>query len=285
MEDLDLIIIITDSLAIKFIYSENAKQNSVVQMRIEDVKKIGVLGLGTMGSGIAQVCATYGYQVIGRDVSEEILQRAKDTIINGRFGLKAGLERGKITKEQYEQAIRNLTFTTSMEELCKDVDIIIECVPEILTLKIKVFKEMDALCPERTILASNTSGYSITALAGATNRPDRVVGMHWFNPAPVMRLIEVVRTEWTSEETVNCIKSLAERLGKTPIVIKDAPEAYGFVANRAYMALVRECRAIVEAGIATPEQVDTALKLGYGFPMGPFELFGLVGRLGREEKR
>jgi len=265
---------------------KRGNKSGVPEMRIEDVKTIGVLGLGTMGSGIAQVCATYGYKVIGRDISEEILERARNVIVNGPFGLKRGLERGKITKEQYEQALQNITFTTSMEELCRDADVIIECVPEILTLKIQVFKEMDRLCPERTILASNTSGYSITALAGATNRPDRVVGMHWFNPAPVMRLIEVIKTDWTSEETVNCVKGLAERLGKTPIVIKDCPEAYGFVANRAYMALVREARAIVEAGIATPEQVDLALKLGYNFPMGPFELFGLVGRLGRpEEKR
>ncbi|MEM2465079.1 MAG: 3-hydroxyacyl-CoA dehydrogenase family protein [Candidatus Bathyarchaeia archaeon] len=254
-------------------------------MKVEDIKIIGVLGLGTMGSGIAQVCATFGFKVIGRDLNDELLNRAKENIISGRFGLKTGLERGKVTKEQYEQALNNLKFTTSMEELCKNSDVIIECVPEILDLKLKVFREMDKLCPPHTILASNTSGYPITAMAGATDRPDKVIGMHWFNPAPVMRLIEVVKTKQTSEETVNCIKDLAIKLGKTPIVINDAPERYGFVANRAYAGLVRECRAIVEEGIATPEQVDLALKLGYGFPMGPFELTGLVGRLGREEKR
>jgi len=252
-------------------------------LKVGDIKKIGVLGAGLMGAGIAQVCAIYGYSVTARDVSEDILNKAKETIINGRFGLKGGLERGKITKEQYEKAIKNIAFTTSMKELCKDADVIIEAIPEILPAKIKTFRELDELCPERTILASNTSGFSITALAAPTNRPDRVIGMHWFNPAPVMRLVEVIKTDMSSEENVNCIKDLSIKLGKTPIVIKDSPQTYGFVANRAYAALVRECRAIVEEGIATPEQVDTALKLGYNFPMGPFELFGLVGRLGRSE--
>ena len=252
-------------------------------MKVEDIKKIGVLGAGLMGNGIAQVCATHGYSVTARDVNEDILNKAKETIINGRFGLKRGLERGKITQEQYEKAIKNIAFTTSTEELCKDADVVIEAIPEILSVKIKAFSELDELCPERTILASNTSGFSITALAASTNRPDRVIGMHWFNPAPVMRLIEVIKTDMSSEENVNCIKDFSIKLGKTPIVIKDSPRAYGFVANRAYAALVRECRAIVEEGIATPEQVDTALKLGYNFPMGPFEMFGLVGRLGRSE--
>ena len=252
-------------------------------MKVEDIKKIGVLGAGLMGSGIAQVCATYGYPVTARDVSEELLNKAKENIINGRFGLKAALSRGKITQEQYEKAIENITFTTSMKELCKDADVIIEAIPEILHVKIKAFRELDELCPEHTILASNTSGFTITALAAPTNRPDRVIGMHWFNPAPVMKLVEVVKTNFNSEETVNCIRDLSIKLGKTPIVIKDSDVAYGFVANRAYLALARECKAIVEEGIATPEQVDTALKLGYNFPMGPFELFRLTGPVGRPE--
>lgn len=245
-------------------------------MKVEDIKKIGVLGVGLMGGGIAQACATFGYKVTGRDINEEVLKKARENIINGRFGLKRGVERGKLTKEQMDRAIENIELTTSMEKLCNDADVIIEVVPEDITLKIKIFKELDDLCPEKTIIASNTSGFSITALGAATKRPDRVVGMHWFNPAPVMRLIEVVKADATSEETANCIKELSEKLGKTPIVIKDSTRVYGFVANRAYAALVRECQAIVADGIATPEQVDTALKLGYGFPMGPFEMFGLV---------
>lgn len=251
-------------------------------MKVEDIKKIGVLGAGLMGRGIAQVCTTYGYPVIVRDISEDILKKAKEEIIEGRFGLKRGLERGKITKEQYDFAINNITFTTSMEELCKDVDLVIEAIPEVLYMKVKAFRELDKLCPERTILASNTSGFPISALAAATDRPDKVIGMHWFNPAPVMKLIEVIKTQMTSEETINCIRDLSIKLGKTPIVINDTDTAYGFVANRAYDALVRECKAIVEEGIATPEQVDLALKFGYNFPMGPFELRGLVGDLGRK---
>jgi 3-hydroxybutyryl-CoA dehydrogenase len=255
------------------------------RMKVEDVKKIGVLGAGIMGRGIAQVCALAGYKVTARDINDEILEKAKNDLIDGRFGLKKALERGKITQEQYDLAIKNITFTTSMEELCKDVDVIIEAIPEILYLKVKMFRELDKLCPERTILASNTSGFPIAAMAGATDRPDKVVGMHWFNPAPVMKLVEIIKTDLTSEETVNCIKDLALKFGKTPIIVKDADQRYGFVASRAYNALVRECMIIVQEGTATPEQVDTALKLGYNFPMGPFELIGFVGKLGRTESK
>lgn len=252
-------------------------------MKIDDVKKIGVLGCGLMGNGIVQVCATFGYKVTGRDVNDDVLKKAMENIVDGKYGLNRGLERGKVTKEQYDFAVRSIKLVTSMEELTEDADVIIEATPEILTLKMNLLKELDKLCPEKTILASNTSGFSITVLGGVTNRPDRVVGMHWFNPAPVMRLIEVIKSESTSEETVNCIKDLSIKLGKTPIVVKDSVRAYGFVANRAYGALRRECQSIVDEGIATMEQVDTALKLGYGFPLGPFELTGLIGRLGRSK--
>lgn len=254
-------------------------------MKGEDVKKIGVLGAGIMGCGIAQTCAIAGYKVIVRDISTQILEKAKNELIEGRFGLKRALERGKLTQQQYDFAINNIIFTTNMEELCKDVDVVIEAIPEILYLKVKTFRELDKLCPERTILASNTSGFPIGAMAGATDRPDKVVGMHWFNPAPVMKLIEIIKTELTSEETVNCIKDLALKFGKTPLIVKDADQRYGFVAVRAYNALLRECLLIVQEGMATPEQVDTALKLGYNFPMGPFELLGLVGKLGRTESK
>jgi 3-hydroxybutyryl-CoA dehydrogenase len=254
-------------------------------MKIKNVKKIGVLGAGIMGCGIAQTCALAGYKVTVRDISTEILEKAKKELIDGRFGLKRALERGKINQEQYDLAVNNINFTTSMEELSRDADVIIEAIPEILHLKVKTFRELDKLCPERTILASNTSGFPIGAMAGATDRPDRVVGMHWFNPAPVMKLVEIIKTELTSEETVNCIRDLALKFGKTPLIVKDADQRYGFVAVRAYNALLRECLLIVQEGMATPEQVDTALKLGYNFPMGPFELLGLVGKLGRTESK
>ena len=245
-------------------------------MKIDEVKKIGVLGCGLMGSGIVQVCATMGYQVTGRDVNEDVLKRAMKNIIDGRYGLKRGLERSKLTKEQYDSAINNIKFTTSMEELAEDADVIIECVPENITLKMNIFKELDKLCPEKTILSTNTSGLSVTVLGSVTNRPDRVVGMHFFNPSPVMKLVEVVKADATSDETTNCIADLSKKVGKTPIIIKDSIRWYGFVDNRAFGALRRECQAIVNEEIATMEQVDTALKLGYGFPMGPFELGGLT---------
>ena len=245
-------------------------------MKIEEVRNIGVLGCGAMGGGIVQVCATFGYGVVARDISEDALEKAKKNVVEGRFGLKRGLDAGKITREQYESAIKNIKFTTSMDEFCADPDVVIECVFEDLPLKMRMFRQMDELCPPKTIFASNTSGFSITALGSATNRPDRVAGMHWFNPAVVMKLVEVVKADATSEETINCVRDLAVKLGKVPIVIKDSPRDYGFIANRAYFAMLRECEAIVAAGIATEEQVDTALKLGYALPMGPFELMKFV---------
>jgi len=260
-------------------------------MKIEDVKKIGVLGTGVMGSGIAQVFATFGSNVIARSRSDATLKRAMKEIIEGKYGLKRGVSRGKITQEQMDKAIKRIKMTTDMDEFCSDVDIVIECVFEDLNLKMKAFAELDGKCPKRTILATTSSGLSITALAGATKRPDKVIGTHWFNPPPVnpgpggVGAVEVIRAPDTSDETVEVVKGVLEKCGKMAIVFKDNPMAYGYIANRCYNALVREAMRIVEEGTATETDVDNALKFGYGFPIGPFELYGYLTERGGEPKK
>ena len=254
-------------------------------MKIEDVKKIGVLGTGVMGSGIAQVFATYGFDVIARDVSDAALKGVMNEIVGGKYGLKRGVSRGKITQEQMDEAIKRIKMTTDVDEFCRDVDIVTECVPEDLNLKMKVFAELDKKCPKHTILATNSSGFSITALAGATERPDKVIGTHWFNPPPVLKGVEVIRAPDTSDETVEVVKGILEKCGKMAIVFKDAPMAYGYLANRCYFALAREAARIVEEGTATETDIDNALKFGFGFPLGPFELFGFLAGRGGEPRR
>jgi len=260
-------------------------------VNIEDVKKIGVLGTGVMGSGIAQVFATFGFDVIARDMSDAVLKGAMNEIIEGKYGLKRGVSRGKITQEQMDGAIKRIKMTTDVNEFCRNVDIVTECVPENLNLKMKIFAELDKKCPKHTILATNSSGFSITALAGATERPDKVIGTHWFNPPPVnpspggIGAVEVIRAPDTSDETVEVVKGVLEKCGKMAIVFKDAPMAYGYLANRCYFALAREARQIVEEGTATETDVDNALKFGFGFPLGPFELLGYLTARGGEPKR
>ena len=258
-------------------------------MNIEDVKKMGVLGTGVMGSGIAQVFATFGFDVIARDVSDVALKGVVNEIIEGKYGLKRGVSRGKISQEQMDRAIKRIKLTTDMDEFCRDVDIVTECVPENLNLKMKVFAELDKKCPKRTILATNSSGFSITALAGATQRPDRAIGTHWFNPPPVnpgrIGAVEVIRAPDTSDETVEVVKGVLEKCGKMPIVFKDAPMAYGYIANRCFSALLSEAMRIVEEGTALETDVDNALKFGYGFPIGPFELIGYLTARGGEPER
>jgi 3-hydroxybutyryl-CoA dehydrogenase len=260
-------------------------------MKVEDVTKVGVLGTGVMGSGIAQVFATFGFNVIVKSRSDAALKRAMNEIIDGKYGLKKGVNRGKITQEQMDRAAKMIKLTTDMDELCRDVDIITECFPEDLNLKIKVFAELDRKCPKRTILATTSSGLSITALAGATQRPDKVIGTHWFNPPPVnpglggVGAVEVIRAPDTSDETVGVVKGVLEKCGKMAIVFKDAPRAYGYIANRCFFALAQEATRIVEEGTATETDVDNAMKFGYGFPLGPFELTRYLTTRGGEPKR
>ena len=254
-------------------------------MNIEDVKKIGVLGTGVMGSGVVQVFATFGFDVIARDVNDVALKGLMNEIIEGKYGLKRGVSKGKITRGQMDEAVKRIKITADMDDFCGDVDIVTECVPEDLNLKMKVFAELDKKCSKHTILATNSSGFSITALARATERPDRVIGTHWFNPPPVLRGVEVIRAPDTSDETVEVVKEVLKKCGKIAIVFKDDPRAYGYIANRCYFALAREAMRIVEEGTATEADVDNALKFGFGFPLGPFELFEFLTGRGGEPRR
>lgn len=240
-------------------------------MRVDDIKTIGVLGGGVMGGGIAQVCALHGYKVIVNDLTDEVLQRTRSTIIDGRYGLRSAVERGKATQEQADAAIANLTFTTRQEDL-RRVDLVIEAIPEQLELKKTVWAAMDDLVQRDAIFATNTSGFAISDLNKAVSRKDKFIGMHWFSPAPVMKLVEIVYAPETSEETIETMLALGERLEKVTIRVKDAPGRYGFVGNRVYFAAVAEARKIVEEGVATEEDVNKAMIYGFNWPVGPLAM-------------
>jgi 3-hydroxybutyryl-CoA dehydrogenase len=260
-------------------------------LKVEDVRRVGVLGAGVMGSGIAQTFATFGFDVIARSRSDAALKRAMNEIVEGRYGLKRGVSRGKMTQEQMDEAIHRIRMTTDMDEFCKEVDLVTECSLEDLGLKMKIFAELDKKCPKHTILATTSSGLSITALAGVTQRPEKVIGTHWFNPPPVNAgpggkgAVEVIRASETSDETVGVVSGVLERCGKMPVVFKDNPMAYGYITNRCFFALLREATRIVDEGTATETDVDNALKFGYGFPIGPFELRRFLAERGGEPKR
>jgi len=240
-------------------------------MKVEDIKKIGVVGAGLMGSQIAQHFAQFGYEVGLMDVKEEFLTR-------GIGNMKSNLEKffvkkGKLTPAQAEDVIRRIKGTTNLAEAVKDADFIVEAIPENIELKKQVFKQLDEICLEHAILASNTSSLSITEIALATKRPSKVIGTHFFNPVAVMKLVEVVRG-LSSDETVELTCALISKIDKTPIVCRDSP---GFLANRVYAPLILEALWCVYTGVAGPKEIDTALKLGYNLPMGPFELGDLTG--------
>jgi 3-hydroxyacyl-CoA dehydrogenase len=240
-------------------------------MRVDDIKTIGVLGGGVMGGGIAQVCALHGYKVIVNDLTDEVLQRTRSAIVDGRYGLRSAVERGKATQAQADAAIANLTFTTRQEDL-RRVDLVIEAIPEQLELKKTVWAAMDDLVQRDAIFATNTSGFAISDLNKAVSRKDRFIGMHWFSPAPVMKLVEIVYAPETSEETIETMLALGERLEKVTIRVKDAPGRYGFVGNRVYFAAVAEARKIVEEGFATEVDVNKAMVYGFNWPVGPLAM-------------
>jgi 3-hydroxybutyryl-CoA dehydrogenase len=248
-------------------------------MKIEDIKSIGIVGAGVMGGGIAQTAILAGFNVICRDLTEEILAKSKDTIINGRFGLKGGIARGKHTQQQVDEALARLKLTTKVEDL-KNCDFVLEAIGggdsgqlENKPLKIKVFGELDKVIKKEAIFASNTSFFTIADLAAATQRKDRFIGMHFFSPANIMRLVEVTHTPDVKEEVIQVTEEICKRLGKTSVRVKDVPGDPGFIANRIfYRGVGAEARKIVDEGIATPQDVDTAMKLGFNWPAGPFEL-------------
>ena len=222
-----------------------------------------------MGSGIAQVMAIAGHEVVCRDLNMEVLNVARTAVDSGRFGVRGAVERGKLSNEQAEAALKRLTFTTDLETAV-NADVIIEAIPEDLALKIRFWRELDSMAPSHTIFASNSSGFSIAALGAATDRPDRMVGWHWASPAPVMKLAEIVRGPLTSSDTVDTVVRLAAAAGKNPVVVNDTDSSWGYVTNRVYFAMVREANRVVSEGIADRSQVDQLMTDCFRWPSGPF---------------
>lgn len=239
-------------------------------MNLADVQTVGVLGAGTMGNGIAHVFAKFGYHVILRDIEQRFLDRALDTIANN---LDREVKKGKVAEADKPKILARIRPVTELDTLAA-ADFVVEAVPENLQMKTEVLRAVDAVVRPEVVLASNTSSISITALAAATTRPDRFIGMHFMNPVPVMVLVEVIRGLQTSEETFTLTMGLARKLEKTPVAVNDAP---GFVSNRVLMPMINEAAYCVQEGVATPEAVDEVMKLGMNHPMGPLALADLIG--------
>jgi 3-hydroxybutyryl-CoA dehydrogenase len=235
-----------------------------------EISKVGVVGLGTMGAGIAQVCVQGGVEVVGREVSDEHGERAAERI--GHF-LTRAVEKGRMEQADRDAAMARLHLTTDLGDLA-GCDLVVEAAFEDLEVKRELFAELDRLVGADAILATNTSALSVTEIAAATERPERVVGMHFFNPAPLMALVEVVRTELTADEVFDAVYAFAERVGKTPVRCHDTP---GFVVNRVLIPLMNDCVRVLDEARVTAEDLDTAMKHGAGWPMGPCELIDLVG--------
>jgi 3-hydroxybutyryl-CoA dehydrogenase len=232
--------------------------------------KVGVVGAGTMGNGIAHVFAQYGHNVILCDLSEDILKRAINTISEN---LDRQIKKGIVKAEEKEIIINRIKTTTNLEDM-SEAELVIEAVVEKEDVKRDVFSKLDKITKENVILASNTSSISITKLSKATNRPDKVIGMHFFNPVPVMKLVEVVKGFLTSDEVVNKIVEVSKSLEKVPIVVKDYP---GFISNRVLMPMINEAIFALQEGIADKEGIDNIMKLGMNHPMGPLQLADLIG--------
>jgi 3-hydroxybutyryl-CoA dehydrogenase len=235
-----------------------------------EVRKVGVVGLGTMGAGIAQVCVQAGLETIGREVTDELGEGARARIDHY---LSRGVEKGRLSAEDKVSALERLTTTTKLQDLA-DCDLVIEAVVEELEAKRELFAELDRLVSPDAVLATNTSALSVTDIAEATERPERVVGMHFFNPAPVLRLVEIVRTVKSTDEAVETAYAFAERVGKQPIRCGDTP---GFVVNRILIPLLNDCVRVLDEADVTPEDLDTAMTAGLNWPIGPCALIDLIG--------
>lgn len=235
-----------------------------------EIKKIGVVACGTMGSGIAQVCAQSGYDVVVLEVSEEILKKGLSAI---ESFLNKGVERGKVSQEEKDSFLARIKGTTNYDDF-GDCDLVVEAAIEEMELKKKIFEKLDKACPDHAILASNTSSLSIIDMASATNRPEKVLGLHFMNPVPIMKLLEIVKSIVTSEVSLEICKEFGKSLGKTVIVAKDTP---GFIVNYLQYPFRLNAIRMLEAGMATKEDIDNAATLGLGHPMGPLALQDLVG--------
>lgn len=235
-----------------------------------EVKKILVLGAGTMGAGIAQVAAQNGFSVILRDIEQSYVDKGMKTI---EKNLSKMVEKGKLSDEQKAATISNITATTSLDP-AKDVDLVIEAASESMDIKKIIFKELSAMLKADCIFATNTSALSVTEIGASTDRPGKFIGMHFFNPVPVMALVELIRGADTSDETFAAIKEMTEKLGKSPVQITEAP---GFVVNRVLIPMINEAAYVLMEGVASAEDIDKAMKLGAGHPMGPLTLADFIG--------
>jgi 3-hydroxybutyryl-CoA dehydrogenase len=235
-----------------------------------NIRKVGVIGAGTMGNGIAHVFAKSGYDVTLCDVQQAFLNRGLQAI---RKNLEREVSKNKLSAEHGEAAAKRIHSTLDRKELAA-CDIVVEAASEKFEIKAELFRDLDSICRPEVILATNTSSISITKIAGVTKRPDKVIGMHFFNPVPVMKLVEVIRGLATSDDTYKAVKALSEKLEKTPVEVNDAP---GFVSNRVLMPLLNEAMYAVMEGVATPEAVDEVFKLGMAHPMGPLTLADFIG--------
>ena len=236
-----------------------------------EIKTVSVLGAGIMGSGIAQVVAAAGFTVTMRDIEDSLVKKGLQTI---KFHLDRAVEKEKIEAKEAKALMDRIQGTTHLKDAAAEADLVIEAVVEDMRVKKEVFAELDAICKPKTILTSNTSGLSITEIASATNRPDKVLGVHFFNPAPVMQLVELIRGYLTSDHTLAATKMFVEKLGKTAIEVKEAP---GFAVNRILCPMINEAIFVYAEGVATAEDIDQAMVLGANHPMGPLALADLVG--------
>jgi 3-hydroxybutyryl-CoA dehydrogenase len=235
-----------------------------------EIRKVGVVGLGTMGAGIAQVSVQSGFDTVGREVSDELGERGRATI--ERY-LVRGVEKGRLSEAEREAALGRLTLTTDLGELA-DCDLVIEAALEELELKRELFAELDGVTRPDAVLATNTSALSVSDIAEATKHPERVVGMHFFNPAPVLPLVEIVRGRESSDEAVDAAYTWAEQAGKRPVRCTDTP---GFIVNRILIPLLNDCVRVLDEGGVAPEEMDKAMTNGVGWPMGPCALIDLIG--------
>jgi 3-hydroxybutyryl-CoA dehydrogenase len=235
-----------------------------------EISRVGVVGLGTMGAGIAQVCLQAGLEVVGREVASELGERARGTIDHY---LSRGVEKGRLTQREKDTALARLELTTELGDLA-DCQLVIEAAFEDLAIKRELFAELDGLVPPPAILATNTSALSVTQIADATESPERVVGLHFFNPAPVLPLVEVVRTAHTSDDAFDDAYAFAQRIGKEPVACNDTP---GFIVNRILIPLLNDCVRVLDEARVSPEDVDRAMRFGANWPIGPCALIDLIG--------
>jgi len=236
-----------------------------------EIERVTVVGAGTMGHGIAQVAAMAGMRVVLCDVDEGILGRARERV---DANLSKGVEKGKVTPEDREAALGRVTTTSRLAEAVREADLVIEAVPERMDLKKKIFTEAHGAAPPSALFATNTSSLSVTEIAAASGRPDRTIGMHFFNPPHLLKLLEIVRAEQTSKETLERARRAGERMGREMIVVSDTP---GFATSRLGLVLGLEAMRMVEQGVASPEEIDRGMELGYGHAMGPLRVTDLVG--------